>query len=156
MKAKNNIFFLLIGLIFFLSCSGDELYFRYEKVEKGDWYKDSVLTFPIDTLMAEQIGEYNISLEVTTSMLYAYSDIQLKIDHNLNDTIISSDTMRFKIVDDYGKWMGRGVGSLRQLSIPYKTSVLLDSTRNYEINIFHLINKDPLHGIEKVGIRVYK
>jgi gliding motility-associated lipoprotein GldH len=64
--------------------------------------------------------------------------------------------MRFKIVDDYGKWMGRGVGSLRQLSIPYKTSVLLDSTRNYEINIFHLINKDPLHGIEKVGIRVYK
>ena len=140
----------------FVSCNREELYFEYEMVEKGDWYRDSVLTFSLDTLKANQIGEYKISLELTTSMLYPYSDIQLKIDHNLNDTIISSDTLRYKVVDEHGKWLGNGVGSLRQLSILYKSYVWLDSTRNYEINIFHLINKDPLHGIEKVGIRVYK
>ena len=81
-KAKNKIFFLLTGLILLVSCKGEELYFQYQKVEKGDWYRDSVLTFTLDTLNANQIGEYNISLELTTSMLYPFSDIQLKIDHN--------------------------------------------------------------------------
>ena len=156
MKAKNNIFFLLIGLIFFLSCSGDELYFRYEKVEKGDWYRDSVLTFSLDTLNANQIGEYNISLELTTSMLYPFSDIQLKIDHNFNDTIISSDTIRYKIVDEHGKSLGKGVGNLRQLSIPYKNDIWLDSTRSYELKVFQLINIDPIKGVDKVGVKIFK
>lgn len=155
-KAKNKIFFLLTGLILLVSCKGEELYFQYQKVEKGDWYRDSVLTFTLDTLNANQIGEYNISLELTTSMLYPFSDIQLKIDHNLNDTIISSDTMRYRVADEHGKWLGKGVGSLRQLSIPYKSDIWLDSTRSYELRVFHLIKADPLKGVEKVGIRVFK
>ena len=156
MKASNNIFFLLTVLLLFASCKGEDLYFQYEKVEKGDWYRDSVLNFSIDTLKSNQIGEYNISIELITSMLYPYSDIHLKIDHNLNDSIISSDTMRYKVADEHGKWLGRGVGSLRQLSIPYKKAIWLDSTRGYELRILQLINIDPLKGVERVGVRVYR
>lgn len=156
MKTKNNIFFLLIGLLLFVSCKGEELYFQYQKVENGDWYKDSVLNFSLDTLKANQIGEYNISLELTTSMLYPFRDIQLKIDHNLNDKIISSDTIRYTITSEHGKWLGKGVGSLHQLSIPYKTGVWLDSTRAYELRVIHLMNLDPLKGVEKLGIKVYR
>ena len=156
MKASNNIFFLLTVLLLFASCKREELYFQYEKVEKGDWYRDSVLNFSIDTLKSNQIGEYNISIELITSMLYPYSDIHLKIDHNLNDSIISSDTMRYKVADEHGKWLGRGVGSLRQLSIPYKKAIWLDSTRGYELRILQLINIDPLKGVERVGVRVYR
>ena len=134
----------------------EELYFQYEKVEKGDWYRDSVLNFSIDTLKSNQIGEYNISIELITSMLYPYSDIHLKIDHNLNDSISSSDTMRYKVADEHGEWLGRGVGSLRQLSIPYKKAIWLDSTRGYELRILQLINIDPLKGVERVGVRVYR
>ena len=156
MKARNNIFFLLTGLILLVSCKVEELYFQYQNVEKGNWYRDSVLTFSLDTLNANQIGEYNISLELTTSMLYPFSDIQLKIDHNLNDTIISSDTIRYRVTDEHGKWLGKGVGSLRQLSIPYKRNIWLDSTRSYELKVFHLLKADPLKGVEKVGVRVLK
>lgn len=155
-KARNNIFFLLTGLILLVSCDRGELYFHYNKVENGKWYRDSVLTFSLDTLSVEQIGEYNISFELTTSMLYPYNDIHLKIDQNLNDTIINSDTLRYKVANEHGKWFGRGVGSLRQLSIPYKTAVQLDSTRNYEFYLFQIMNVDPLKGVEKVGVRVYK
>lgn len=155
-KARNNIYFLLAGLILLVSCKGEELYFQYQNVEKGDWYRDSVLTFSLDTLNANQIGEYNISLELTTSMLYPFSDIQLKIDHNFNDTIISSDTMRYRVTDEHGKWLGKGVGSLRQLSIPYKRDIWLDSTRSYELKVFHLIKVNTLKGVERVGVRVFK
>ena len=64
--------------------------------------------------------------------------------------------MRYKVANEHGKWFGRGVGSLRQLSIPYKTAVQLDSTRNYEFYLFQIMNVDPLKGVEKVGVRVYK
>ena len=156
MKTRNNIFLLITGLIFFISCSNEEVYFHYNKVENGEWFRDSVLTFYLDTLRVDQKGEYNISLELTTSVLYPYNDIHLKIDHNLNDTIIVSDTIKYKVADEYGKWLGKGVGSLRQLSLPYKKDVWLDSTSRYELNLFQLMNANPLKGVEKVGIRVYR
>ena len=156
MKTKNSIFFLLTVFILFVSCKGEELYFQYQKVEKGDWYRDSVLNFSLDTLKANQVGQYNISLELTTSMLYPFSDIQLKVDHNFNDSIISSDTIRYAITSKHGKWLGRGVGSLHQLSIPYKTGVWLDSTRAFGLRVIHLMNLDPLKGVEKLGIKVYR
>ena len=156
MKVRNNIFFLLAGLILFASCKREELYFHYQNIEKGNWYRDSVLTFSLDTLDVNQIGEYNVSLELTTSMLYPFSDIQLRVDHNFNDTIISSDTIRYKIVDEHGKSLGKGVGSLRQLSIPYKSDIWLDSTRSYELKVFQLINIDPIKGVEKVGVKIFK
>lgn len=155
-KAKNNIFLILSVIILLTSCNRGELYFHYNKIDKEEWHRDSVLAFSIDTLKTEQRGRYNISLELTTSALYQYSNMQLKVDHNLNDTTIISDTINFNLADEYGRWLGMGVGSLRQLSVPYKSSIWLDSTRSYEIHISHVMNPDPLKGVQKVGVRVYR
>lgn len=156
MKAKNNIFLILSVIILLTSCNRGELYFHYNKIDKEEWHRDSVLAFSIDTLKTGQRGRYNISLELTTSALYQYSNMQLKVDHNLNDTTIISDTINFNLADEYGRWFGMGVGSLRQLSVPYKSSIWLDSTRSYEIHISHVMNPDPLKGVLKVGVRVYR
>lgn len=142
-------------MILFASCKEEELYFQYQKVEKGEWYRDSVLIFSMDTIKANEKGKYNISLELTTSLQYPFSNIQLRVDHNLNDSIISSDTVRYIIADEHGKWHGTGVGSLRQLSIPFKSGIWLDSTRDYELRVFHLVKANPLKGVEKLGVRVY-
>lgn len=156
MKAINRIFFVIAGLIVLISCNKGDLYFKYNKVEKENWYRDSVLTFTIDTLKSEQYGKYSISLELTTSMVYPYSEIYLEVNHNLNDIVFYSDTIRYKVANDFGKRLGSGNGSLRQISLPYKSDVWLNRPRTYEINIAHLMYADPLKGVDKVGLRIYK
>ena len=47
-----------------------------------------------------------------------------------------------------------GVGSLRQYSVPFKSDVHLDTFRNYNLRIIHLMGDDPLRGVDKIGIRI--
>src|SRR5690554_588075 len=142
------------ALSLFTSCNQNELYFDYIKIDKGDWHSDLKAEFTIDTIEFEQIGNYNLFIEITTTALYPYSDINLRIDHNLNDTIFSSDSIRFRLSDDYGKWLGTGVGSLRQLSLLYKSNVYLDTIRSYNVRVMHLMSDEPLNGVKKIGLRV--
>lgn len=146
---------VILVFILFTSCTQQEQYFEYNKIEKSNWYRDSLLIFTIDTIKFEQQGNYNLMLELTTTVLYPYKDIHLRIDHNLTDTIFDSDTLTYNVADEYGRWLGTGVGSLRQLSLPYKNDVFIDTIRNYEIRITHILNVDPLKGVEKVGLRIY-
>ncbi len=147
---------LMLWLTLFTSCTQQELYFKYNKIENSNWYRDSLLNFTIDTIKVEQRGNYNLLLELTTTALYPYRDIHLRIHHNLTDTIFDSDTIQYNVADEYGRWLGTGVGSLRQLSLPYKSDVFIDTLRSYQIRITHILNDDPLKGVEKVGLRIIK
>lgn len=153
-----SIVFVFIAYLFVLSfltsCNQNELYFEYIEIDKGEWCRDSSIDFNIDTIDFEQIGDYNLFIELTTTAIYPYRDICLNIEHNLKDTIFSNDSIMIKLADDYGKWLGTGVGSLRQYSVPFKSDVHLDTFRNYNLRIIHLMGDDPLKGVDNIGIRI--
>ena len=146
---------LMLWLTLFTSCTQQELYFEYNKIKNSNWYRDSLLNFTLDTIKGEQRGNYNLHLELITTALYPYRDIHLRIDHNLTDTIFDSDTLQYNVADEYGRWLGTGVGSLRQLSLPYKSDIFIDTLRSYQIRVTHILTDDPLNGVEKVGLRIY-
>jgi hypothetical protein len=46
------------------------------------------------------------------------------------------------------------VGGLNQLSLPFLSALPLDTAQLYRLTIAHVMNADPLTGIEKVGLKV--
>ncbi|MDD4697761.1 MAG: gliding motility lipoprotein GldH [Fermentimonas sp.] len=153
-RSKIRLFFVGILLITFASCSNGEVYFRYHHIERGMWYRDSVLSFTLDSISIKSDFRNDFSIELTTSELYPYKDIWLQVEHNLNDTVYTRDTLHTRLADDYGKWIGSGTGGLHQISLPYKSEITLDTSRIYVLKISHLMKDEPLYGVEKAGIKV--
>lgn len=108
----------------------------------------------MDSLDTRAGVAYDVTIEISSGHIYPYRNIWLQINHNLTDTLLRSDTVQYRLADDHGKWLGSGVGGLNQLSLPFLTSIPLDTAHHYRLAIAQVMNDDPLTGIEKVGLKV--
>ena len=155
-RMRRSIRFLLTGLLFtsLLSCAEGEVYYRFHHIGKGRWYRDSTIVFSIDSVGLHPAKRYDVTLEITTNRAYPYRDVWMLVNQNLTDTLFRSDTLHYRLADDYGRWLGSGAGGLNQLSLPYLSSVHLVTPYPYKVLIRQIMTDDPLTGIEKVGIKV--
>ncbi|MDD3779933.1 MAG: gliding motility lipoprotein GldH [Proteiniphilum sp.] len=155
-KVRNNTcyFSLLLLFVFLLSCNKAEVYYHYRHIDKGRWYSDSVIQFQIDAAALTQGMPYDLSIEISTNGRYPYRDIWMQVTHNLVDTIPQSEALHFRVADDYGHWLGDGVGGLYQLSLPLHLSIPLDTTFGYVVQLRQIMDANPLPGIEKIGLKV--
>lgn len=143
-------------VLFVLSCSEGEVYYRFQHIDKGKWDKENGLMFNMDSLSVDPAKRYDISIEISSNNAYRYQDVWFFISHTLTDSVLQHDTVHCYLADSYGKWLGSGVGGLNQLSFPHLTSVQLDTARNYQLRIRQGMSDNPLTGIEKIGIKVMK
>jgi gliding motility-associated lipoprotein GldH len=148
------LFPVLLLFAFSLSCTEGEAYYRFRHIDKGKWIRDSTICFPMDSLALQPGENYDVSIEITTSLSYPYRDLWLKVTHNFTDTLLRSDTVHFRIADDYGRWLGSGAGGLNQLSLPLFSSLPLDTASRYVVHLQQAMEADPLPGIERIGIKV--
>ncbi len=156
MRPTHNIvlFSAAVLLTILTACAEGEVYYRFHHIGKGQWFRDSTLVFTMDSLDLPPGRRYDVTIELSSSRVYPYRDVWLQIDHNLADTVFRSDTMHYQLADEYGKWLGSGVGGLHQLSLPFLSAVSLDRSRKYVLEISQIMNDDPLTGIEKAGLKV--
>lgn len=156
MTVRSKILDLLLGVLVLslVSCSNREVYFRYHQIEKGMWFSDSVLSFTMDSVSFNPAQLHDLTIEITTADIYPFKDIWLKVEHNLDDSICRIDTLHSRLADDYGKWLGSGTAGLHQFSLPYKSTVALDTSRVYVLQISQVMNDNPLPGVERVGLKV--
>ncbi|MDD5619706.1 MAG: gliding motility lipoprotein GldH [Proteiniphilum sp.] len=143
-----------IVLLPVLSCTGDELYFRYQQIDKGNWYRDSTLLFPVDSLSLASSQPVYLSLEITTSNGYPYRDLWLLVEQNLTDTLFLADTLRVVVADESGRRKGSSAGGLYQLTHPWQQLLPVDLNQGYVIRIRHMMLDDPLPGIERAGVKI--
>jgi gliding motility-associated lipoprotein GldH len=155
-KTKHDIFRVLAGLLFtvLVSCSGGEDYSCFHHIKNGKWCRDSLLVFTIDSLIHSPGAIYDVTVELTINRGYPYRDLWLQIDQNLTDSHVRTDTLRYLLADEYGKWLGSGAGGLNHFSLPCRSFMPRDSVYNYRLTVRHAMDDDLLQGVEKVGIKI--
>lgn len=154
MRSKLFIGIFIIVFTFLASCNEGEVYYRFHPVKNNNWSKQTTFDFLLDSLSVDPDKRYDVMLGIVNSNQYPYQNIWLLVQQNMTDTTFVSDTIEIKLADAHGKWFGKGSAGLYQLSVPYKTSVTLDSTRAYLVRIRQGMKDNSLRGIEKVGVSV--
>ena len=156
MRTKSDVFSIFVGLlsIVLASCSEKEGYSCFHHIENGKWYRNSPLVFTIDSLTPSQGTGYEVTVELTTNRSYPYRDLWLQIEQDLTDSLIRTDTLRCLLADEYGRWLGSGIGGLNQLSLPYRSFIPRDSMYHYRLTIRQAMGDELLRGVEKVGIKL--
>ncbi len=117
---------------------------------------DSVLVydFTIDNVQRA----YDLNLHVRHLGSYPYQNIWFFIEQtSLSDSsYVKHDTIQYFLADDFGKWYGSGVGSLKEIELSYLKQKQFPDSGMYRISVKHAMRDSILQGINDVGLSVLK
>ncbi|MFV0471682.1 MAG: gliding motility lipoprotein GldH [Paludibacteraceae bacterium] len=149
--SKKNIFLFVIFL-FVVSCHQSDIYFQYKNIPQNNWHKDSSLIF--NCYIEKKEIPYNIYLHIRHQGNYPYQNMWLFLQQDNPDSVSIKDSVEVFLANQYGKWLGSGAGSLKEMPVLYKQSVYFPDTGTYDLEIKQGMRDDLLRGISSVGVRI--
>lgn len=151
---RRKIFILFALVLLFASCHQKEIFFQYKNVSSQGWNKDSVVNF--DFHVTNKEIPYNFFIQLRHKGDFPYQNIWLFLQQTNPDKTVKKDTVEAYLADQYGKWLGSGAGSLKEMQIFYQKEINFPDTGMYHFEIKQGMRDSLLRGINDVGIRIEK
>jgi len=146
---------LIVLLTFtFASCTGDAVFFSYQSINGNGWNKDSICTFDIQINNPDL--PYNMYVNTRNRSEYPYQNLWLFVKQITPDSVVTNDTIEFYLADDFGKWLGSGIGSVYNMPVLYRQKFKFPKKGVYRYEIQQGMRDSLLQGINDVGIKVEK
>jgi len=152
-SAYFKVIILLLQVYGIISCSHQEIYFKYHTFANATWNRDNPAVF--NAKIEDNSQSYDLSIALRNNAVYPFSNVWLFIDYKTPDGTCLTDTVGADLADISGKWKGEGL-SLYNYSIPYKTSFLFPDTGNYIFTVRHGMKEKNLKGISDIGLKISK
>lgn len=130
--------------------NGDDNYFsRFSSLPRQGWLYADTLVFAPDTLR-DSVASGNIAVCIRHSADYRFSNIWLEVSYNDTDSTEVRDTVDMHLADNFGKWLGSGMGTsfLRTDTLAAPVSL----RPHQQVRLRHIMRLDTLQGIEQAGI----
>lgn len=145
---------LFIAAVLLTSCTNDAVFFSYQSINERGWNKDSICTFDVQIEDATQA--YNVYVNTRNRGEYPYQNLWLFIRQTSPDSVVTNDTIEFYLADEFGKWLGKGVGSAFNMPVLYQQNYKFEKKGVYRFEIQQGMRDSLLEGINDVGIKVEK
>lgn len=147
-----RLFYILLPLLF-IGCKTNNVYTGSQKVDEDGWKMDSSYSFQFE--IKDTTKAYTVEFLVRNTPTYKYQNLWLFVKKVEPDFSSSSDTAQLFLADDFGNWVGSGIGSIYSAEYIYLDSVRFSQTGTYMYIIHHGMRTDSLEGIHDIGLSVY-
>lgn len=150
-RVARIVFLPIFALVAFFSCNSGNERAAYTMIPREGWLYGDTLKFAgiaPDTATILTGGSLTVALRHENT--YPYRNIWLEVNYISADDKRHSDTIEVELCDVYGRWFGKGVGSLFQASAEVCDDVALRPGSS--VGVRHIMRVDTLRGIERVGI----
>lgn len=151
---KNKILSFIIFSIFIVGCTTRDVYFQYNTVNAKGWSKDSLYVFNVP--ITDTSATYNVYINLRNSGDYPYQNLWLFLSRKSPNKTGLKDSIECYLADQRGKWLGTGLGSIREMPILYQQNVKFDQPGTYNYYIVQGMRDSILTGINDIGMRVEK
>ena len=148
---------LLITSFFVFSCESNIEYIQYNSIE-NQWDKDSIQNFVFELADTKK---YNTYINLRINKDYPFSNIFLITTLMDSLSVLSKDTLNFKIADKSGKFVGKKRVNIIENSLIHKEKIELEKNKKYSVSVEHamrIINKvsglKRLDGVVDVGYKI--
>lgn len=118
------------------------------------WPKDSVLAFPLT--IDDAHGIYQTQIVVRNTDAYRNQNLWLFVDTETPAGTHRTDTVQFFLADEFGRWVGSGVGTVFENVWIYQPRVRYSEPGTYTLRLQHGMRYDVLGGVSEVGVRVLR
>ena len=147
--------FLIGTIVIFISCDNSIVFEKYKSFENQEWNTDSLVSF--DYTITDTISKYKRVLNVRHSVEYEYQNLFLFITSDY-----SRDTIELLLADKSGKWLGSGIGDIREIKTLLATEKVYPKKENKTIKIEQAMRYGAaekiknLKFIDAIGISIVK
>lgn len=148
---------LLITSFFIFSCESNIEYIQYNSIQ-NQWDKDSIQNFVFELADTKK---YNTYINLRINKDYPFSNIFLITTLMDSLSVLSKDTLNFKIADKSGKFLGKKRVNIIENSLIHKEKIELEKNKKYSVSVEHamrVINKvsglKSLDGVVDVGYKI--
>lgn len=139
-------------LVLLTSCGRNILYSDVVKMKDEEWsmYDPANFSCPVN----DTTGSYNVSFSVRTSTEYPYRNLFLFVVTTFPSGTTLTDTVQGMLTDEKGEWLGKGVGDIREVAIPYKSNVFFPEAGEYHFRVIHGMRDTVLNGVYDIGLKI--
>ncbi|MDO5656211.1 MAG: gliding motility lipoprotein GldH [Flavobacteriaceae bacterium] len=154
MSKVSFILFFSIFLLSMFSCRQKNFYFEEVANIKNQWRSDDVKSFKFP--VKENDKKFTIYFIIRNNNSYKYSNIYFFTSIKSPDGEIITDTLEYQLAYPNGKWMGFGMGEIKQNTLVFKENMALKDTGIYQVNIVQAMRETDLEGIEDISLMIEK
>lgn len=153
LKGKISVIAGTLLLITLAACDfGSTMYHSYNPIPEQGWAKSDTLLFHVN--IPDSLTPYKVSVEIRNDNNYPYKNLYLFVSNNTKDsTIFATDTIKYVVAEESGKWIGTGFGTLYQSGQPLGKFIPLHPGK-YIFKVVHGMKDQFLQGISDVGLRI--
>lgn len=147
-KSKIGVFLILLGLS---SCSEEGAI--YMTAVDNHWQKNNAkkITFEINDAQSPK----NLIFVVRNNNEYPYSNLFLiSTIKDIKGNFAHTDTLQYILAKPNGEWLGKGMGSVKEIHLLYKPHYQFPKNSTYQIEIKQGMRAEELKGIEDIGIKI--
>ena len=138
-----------------LSCDGNKVFEEYIEVDDANWKKENIANFSFN--ITDTVNPHNLYLNIRNTGDYPKSNLYIFVKIKGPDGNFNIDTVNCQLADKRGKWLGKGIGDLWDLKIPYIGGFKFAQSGEYNVSFEQAMRvEDGLKGITDVGLRVEK
>jgi gliding motility-associated lipoprotein GldH len=152
-KIKFTFLLFVIGITFY-SCDSNRVYDEFKDIKDGIWKQTETINFEVQ--ISDTLSYNNVLVNVRNSGSYKFSNLYLFLNTVYPNNKISRDTIDCLLADNKGKWLGKGLGDLKDCQYLLKKSMRFHQKGIYSFEFEQAMRVDKLEGIKSIGIRIEK
>jgi gliding motility-associated lipoprotein GldH len=147
-------YIIAVFIITLAACSNNNFYMETVKIPENGWYKDQAASF--DVTVEDTLVDYDFYLIIRNNNQYRYSNLFVFLNTVLPNGNKTRDTIELVLADNYGKWLGKGWGAVKENKLLLKKSLRFPLKGEYNFFVQQAMRVDTLKGITDVGLQLTK
>jgi gliding motility-associated lipoprotein GldH len=153
---KRSKYFLAFTVIavFLSACDSSRVFDKFKDIKDGLW--NHLETVKFDVPLDDSVSYHKVFINVRNRGDYKFSNLFMFLKTTYPDGKISRDTIDCLLADDKGKWLGKGLGDLKDCQYLLKKGVRFHQKGVYTFEFEQAMRVEKLEGIESIGIRIEK
>lgn len=143
---------LIVSLsLFFSSCDPKMEFDKFLEIPENSWKWDQEIQFPVNLTDTGSI--YNILIQLRHTTEYPLSNLYMFVDVKGPSGREMKDTINFTLSENNGKWIGKGVGNIREIAYLYKRNTKFPEAGEYLFSIEQAMRL-PEVPVAEIGLRI--
>ena len=145
---------LIFSILLLASCNRDVLYTDSVTIPENQWLLDFNPEFSAE--INDTLSNCDLLFTIRTSSSYPFRNIFLFVTTTSPIGASITDTLEYMLADEKGKWFGKGLGELHELTLSYKPNIYFPLKGTYNFKIQHGMRVEDLNGVYDIGMRIVK
>jgi len=153
-KLSKSAAFIIAALLVLFNpgCGRDAFYEDFKETADETWSIDDAKEFTVN--IDNNSLSYRLIFTIRNTTDYPYSNLYLFFTTIDPNNIATRDTIECLLADRSGRWLGRGIGKIRESRFLIREQFIFADTGNYRFILEQAMRDEQLRGITDIGLRL--